>query len=1306
MTKSGPPLERLAIDSMRELIAVLDRAGTIITVNRAWREAAERGGGPAGLAAGVGLNYLDVCRCASGPSAEGALRCHAGMEAVLAGTLDEYELEYPCPSDDEERWFLLRVVPLRSDAGGLVAIHTEMTQRERLERGLARAARALRLRSECSRALLGSADEGELLARVCRAIVDTGGYRYAWVGFAGGEGQQSIVAAARAGAGNGCPIALTDAHGQGAIRHALRAGGPFLVRDMAGAAEGRAPLQAGCGSFVALPLAADGVRGGLNVYAPEPNAFVEDEIDRLMELAGDLAMAVSGLRARAEMSRMQAALAESARWRRALLDSIPDMAWLKDRDSRYIAVNDAFGRACGWAPEALVGGSDFDVWPEDLARHYVDDDAEVMRTARRKQIEERLVDAAGRESWIETIKTPILGAGGEVVGTSGIARDVTERRRIAQALQEEKAFSDTMIRSLPGLFYVFDGSGAMVRWNERLAQASGYDAGEIRRMNAIEFVVEEDRQRAAAAIRRVFEEGYAEVEVRLRTRSNAQSYHLFTGALARVEDRTYLVGVAVDIDARQRAETALRESERRLQAIISSVPVILFGIDTAGVFTLSEGKGLALLGLEPGEVVGRSAFQMYADHPRVIESLRGALEGRLSRTVQMVGDLAFDVLYMPVTGDEGAVSGLIGVAVDITERRRAELELERSHARLRMALAAAKAGAWSWDSVSNLATWSDENYLVMGIEPGSCPARYENWLARVHPEDRVGAEARVIEAMANRTDLNAEFRVVWPDGSIHWINDVGRMVFDARGEPAGMYGIQIDITERKLAAEALERSEQNLRITLRSIGDAVIATGADGRVTLMNPVAEALTGWTEEQACGRPLDAVFRIINEETRAPVESPVRRVLAEGIVVGLANHTLLIDRFGVERPIADSGAPIRFADDGPVRGVVLVFRDQTEERRVRRRLEEEEAKYRSLVQQVPAVIYLAALDAESSSLFVSGRVEEMLGYTLAEYAGDPGLWLRSVHPDDRAALLAELERSRTAREPFRAEYRVLTRDGREIWISDVARVVAGPGGEPAFLQGLMFDVTERKRAEREVHRLNDELERRVEERTADLAAAVRELESFSYTVSHDLRAPLRAINGYSSLLLEAESSRLGEQGQALLHRVIANTIKMERLIDDILQYSRAGRQPFETGEVNLEELAQGVVRELGETYPSARLAVHALPTVKGDQTMLRQVFANLIGNALKFSAGREQPSIEIGTRRADGEPVFYVSDNGVGFDMHYAGKLFGMFQRMHRDSDFPGTGVGLALVKRLVERHRGRVWAEAEPDRGATFFFTLPQ
>ncbi len=227
---------------------------------------------------------------------------------------------------------------------------------------------------------------------------------------------------------------------------------------------------------------------------------------------------------------------------------------------------------------------------------------------------------------------------------------------------------------------------------------------------------------------------------------------------------------------------------------------------------------------------------------------------------------------------------------------------------------------------------------------------------------------------------------------------------------------------------------------------------------------------------------------------------------------------------------------------------------------------------------------------------------------------------------------------------------------------------------------------------------------ERTAALERANRGLESFSYSVSHDLRAPLRAIDGFAHLLIETEYQAVSEQGREHLDRIVHNASKMGQLIDDILQFSRLPCSEMNKREIDLASIAHASLRELAQDYPRARTRIGVLPPATGDEAMLKQVFANLIGNALKYSSKKDRPEVEVDARRDNGETVYFVRDNGAGFSMEYADRLFRVFQRMHIESEFPGTGVGLAIVKHIVERHSGRVWAEAAKGEGATFFFTL--
>jgi signal transduction histidine kinase len=259
--------------------------------------------------------------------------------------------------------------------------------------------------------------------------------------------------------------------------------------------------------------------------------------------------------------------------------------------------------------------------------------------------------------------------------------------------------------------------------------------------------------------------------------------------------------------------------------------------------------------------------------------------------------------------------------------------------------------------------------------------------------------------------------------------------------------------------------------------------------------------------------------------------------------------------------------------------------------------------------------------------------------------------------------------------------------------------------FKLSAILPVLSRALSVRRLRRENADLERRVHDRTEELEAANKELEAFSYSVSHDLRAPLRAIGAFSKILADEHAARLTDEARTLLDRVTANTRRMEQLIEDLLRFSRLGRHPISKNPVNVSSLVDEVLADLRKEQGdrAVQIRVDSLPECVGDASLLKQVFVNLLSNALKYTRQKAEAMVEVGCRQRGGESVYYVRDNGVGFDMQYAEKLFGVFQRLH-GAEFEGTGIGLSIVQRIIKRHGGRIWAEAEVDRGATFFFTV--
>jgi PAS domain S-box-containing protein len=375
----------------------------------------------------------------------------------------------------------------------------------------------------------------------------------------------------------------------------------------------------------------------------------------------------------------------------------------------------------------------------------------------------------------------------------------------------------------------------------------------------------------------------------------------------------------------------------------------------------------------------------------------------------------------------------------------------------------------------------------------------------------------------------------------------------------------------------------------------------------------------------------------------------------------------------------------------------------RQAQQELLSSEERYRSLVELSPDALFV---QVEDRLAFVNSAGVKLFGATRPEELTDKSV-REIVHPGDWKIFEQRLHHLHQEAKPVPfEELRMLRLDGKPVDVELAAAPMVFAG--KAAAQVIAHDVTERKRAEEEIRRLNVDLETRVLERTAELEAAYKELEAFSYSVSHDLRAPLRHIEGFIEIILSTEAPSLNKNSRQHLETVAESAKRMGQLIDDLLTFSRAARTDLQKTKIPLSDLVTSAVRDLAQDAEGREIewAIHDLPEVEADPALLRQVMLNLIGNAIKYTRTRKRARIEISCDRKEGEDVVMVRDNGVGFDMRYAHKLFGVFQRLHRASEFEGTGVGLANVRRIVLRHGGRTWAESELNKGATFYFALPR
>ncbi|MFN0008395.1 MAG: PAS domain S-box protein [Planctomycetota bacterium] len=525
--------------------------------------------------------------------------------------------------------------------------------------------------------------------------------------------------------------------------------------------------------------------------------------------------------------------------------------------------------------------------------------------------------------------------------------------------------------------------------------------------------------------------------------------------------------------------------------------------------------------------------------------------------------------------------------------------------------------------------------------------------------------------------------------------------------PAGPRLISLcrDISERRAVYAKLEEVHATKGAILETALDCIIAMDREGRILEFNPAAERTFGLKREDVIG--LSVAETILPPQYREGHVNGLARFLATGEarVLGRRVEMSALRADGSEFPceLALTSSPA----GGQPRFFTAYLRDISDRKQAEAALRMAESRNSQLVESIQAIVWRADPLTFRFS-YVSPEAESLLGFPVQLWIEDPGFWPSRIHPDDRDRTIARCIACTAAGEDHTMEYRMLAADGRVVWLRDLVRVVMGPDN-PRELVGVMVDITDRKRAEAEIQELNQTLEQRVRARTAELQAAAAELEAFSYSVSHDLRAPLRAIDGYCQTIAEEHEAALPEAGRKILGRVRANARHMAHLIEGLLTLSRLSRDEMRVEVVDLGAIASAIFSELARTDPQRSVATSIAPDLlaRGDPRLLRIVLENLLTNAWKFTGAKPEARIEVGVvDRPGGVREFFVRDDGAGFDMAHAEKLFRPFERLHGQSEFPGTGIGLATAARIVQRHGGRIRAEGAVGGGATFRFTLSE
>lgn len=522
-----------------------------------------------------------------------------------------------------------------------------------------------------------------------------------------------------------------------------------------------------------------------------------------------------------------------------------------------------------------------------------------------------------------------------------------------------------------------------------------------------------------------------------------------------------------------------------------------------------------------------------------------------------------------------------------------------------------------------------------------------------------------------------------------------------------------EIAQKDAAKELLRESEDRYR-TLVDLAPEGIYVQSGGLVVFMNHAGLRLLGaTTPEEIIGKDL---MSLIHPDDRPIVSERLDAFRAgESVMPAREQRMLRLDGEFVDVEITAASiqyggqpASLAFVRDISERKLseAAACERAEEQKRVEASLRKSEERIRFALET--SQIGAWDLDLVDQTAVRSILHDQIFGYDELLPQWTYEMFLAHIHPDDRDHVDVCFKDAVAKRQDWNFECRILRRDGAERWIMAAGRHVHDDSGSSCRMAGIVQDITKQKTAQEEILLLNAELEDRVLRRTEALQEANRELEAFSYSVSHDLRAPLRAIDGFTRILLEDHADCLDSEGKRVCGVIVDNSRRMGQLIDDLLTFSRLGREVMNRSIVDMTTQAQEAFDSLTSPQERERIDFHLgpLPPVLGDGRMLYQIWTNLIANAIKFSSRRDRAEIRVEAAEQYGEIVYSIYDNGAGFDMRYADKIFAVFQRLHTEREFPGTGVGLAIVQRIVTRHGGRVWAEGAVEQGAVFRFTLQQ
>lgn len=1030
--------------------------------------------------------------------------------------------------------------------------------------------------------------------------------------------------------------------------------------------------------------------------------FFKEILEITLELAFD----------KKEQNDLNIALTTSNLFTQSIIDNSHAMVYVADLEGKFKLVNKQFATIFQRDKSEIVEKNREQIMPLAVAEEHRANDIKVIQSKKAITIEEANMEKDGEHFYISQ-KFPLFDINGNINGVGGISTDVTEKNKIKEALaKSEYKYKSLFENSADGII-VLNQHSEILELNAKICEILGYTRDELAAFKGFEIIHPDDlAAKDHNAALDILQKGNSILtQYRLQRKDGT---FIYTELNTKMIGENQFLNIIRDITQRKEAEKALLEREKilsvifnnhtDLQLLVSIDPECDFRVDAINKPYIDTGKAFGLL-IDPKALIGQpirvlneavGLDEVYynntiATYNKVISSGKPIY---FTETISLSGqNYTSEITLSPIMDEQGKCQYILYNSHNITEQTKATNALFESEEKFKL-----------------IFRTSPDFVTINRLEDGEYVDVNDSFMqtSGYAREDIIGKTSKDLNIWSNSKDReimisklletgkveNLEAQFTLKNGKI--IDGLLSAALIVINQDQHLLTITRDITELKQAEQAFKETAANLSSMINNREDSIWSIDLDFNYIIFNSTYEKIINDKYSIQLKRGMSFTEKLTKDELN--FWKPEFEAVFNGESVSFEFAHIINKEL---RYFHTSLHPI--IEGHKITGASGLSIDVTKRKLIEEALKLSEEKFAKSFRLSPFLITLSSFEGEV--IEVNDRIYSTLGYTREEFIGNNTtqlpLW---VKPQERENFGLLLQKDHTLNE-MEVQFR---KKSGEIGDYFISACIIEVHGRPLYLT-IVHDITQRKNAEKQIIELNTQLELKVQQRTAQLEAINKELETFSYSVSHDLKAPLRGIDGYSKLLLDIYRSDLKEEAQSFIDKIRRSTLQMNEIIDDLLDYSRLERSQLTISKLNVIDLINSVLSVHSFERNTGTIIFDPKEdnvTINADANGFIMAFRNLVENAIKFTKGQEHPIITIEIKDNNESWIVSVTDNGIGFDMQYHHKIFDIFQRLQRAEDYPGTGIGLALVNKAMQRMHGKTWAESSPNKGATFYLEIPK